>query len=660
MTWTRAHTFSPSRATSLENPIVTAHEVNRGSSALSLRSFPVNWGGGASTVDDLNQFWQPIPDLAAGLADDVYEDDSEAEDALEVLEYIESPLTPDTVTEVERRLGYRLPEAYLEVMRVQNGGVPQNRACRIEETVDEMDCAWVEGFFGVGWTKSSSLCSAGEFWKSAHGFPELGVYFALVTMDGPRVLALDYRACGPEGEPAVVCVQTNYVEGEGNCPRVTAVAPDFQAFLKLLEPEDVYFEAQDRWLAANTHVEIVQKGGVEDEPVPEFVLDAELQAKLDTLAQLYARRPEVYDSPEAAAEYGQWLSSLMTNPELSHRLWRVIQDHAAFLPAPLVGEVLMTSWLHVGPGTDEELSTDEEPSTEDMWRELQLVPLKAAELVVRQLEELAVLGNDAKPAFKEVATATVERWFSAGEVAKRRRPLSEQNRDWVAKWYDSEFVRVPDSQAATIALHLVDSPPEFLDERFKWLGALRHLLLGYPMDWSVRARVLERLVGDVARPTYGFDRLTLHLLERGELPVSVLGGLRRLFVDRPPAIPWPVNLYTTSPELNPGEPWAGTMLERLAHLEAEDRARWGALFEHASQVIRVDERTDQEWRQHGTDLMHGIGQTNVLEMLEGVDNVQPFQRERPWLDTGDGEPDLYNTSVQDGLRELYWSFTAQP
>jgi hypothetical protein len=65
-------------------------------------------------------------------------------------------------------------------------------------------------------------------------YPAIGVYFADCPSGGHNMLCLDYRECGPAGEPAVVHVdqQSKY--------KVTVVAPSFEAFVRGLESDEAF------------------------------------------------------------------------------------------------------------------------------------------------------------------------------------------------------------------------------------------------------------------------------------------------------------------------------------------------------------------------------------------------------------------------------------
>jgi hypothetical protein len=62
-------------------------------------------------------------------------------------------------------------------------------------------------------------------------YPNIGVYFCNCPSGGHDMVALDYRKCGPQGEPEVV-----HVDQEADF-QITFVAKDFETFIKGLRPE---------------------------------------------------------------------------------------------------------------------------------------------------------------------------------------------------------------------------------------------------------------------------------------------------------------------------------------------------------------------------------------------------------------------------------------
>jgi len=68
------------------------------------------------------------------------------------------------------------------------------------------------------------------------GLPAHRVYFADCPSAGHDMVCLDYRACGPQGEPSVV-----HVDQERDY-KITFVAPSFEAFVRGLESDDAFDE----------------------------------------------------------------------------------------------------------------------------------------------------------------------------------------------------------------------------------------------------------------------------------------------------------------------------------------------------------------------------------------------------------------------------------
>lgn len=152
-------------------------------------------------------------------------------------EYVESPPTEARIREVEAALGYRLPASYIALMRTQNGGIPVNDCCPTSAPT-----SWAEnhvaitGFKAIGFDKTWSLCGdlGSQFMIDEWDYPDIGVYFGDCPSAGHDMIALDYRACGPEGEPCVV-----HVDQEDDY-RITVLAPTFEHFVRMLVPSSTY------------------------------------------------------------------------------------------------------------------------------------------------------------------------------------------------------------------------------------------------------------------------------------------------------------------------------------------------------------------------------------------------------------------------------------
>lgn len=153
--------------------------------------------------------------------------------------YVGAALTAESVATVERELGYQLPASYVEFMGFQNGGIPRRRNHRTRERTSwAQNHIAITGLYAIGGDNRYSLlgkCGT-RFWEQEWGYPPLGVYFADCPSGGHDMVCLDYRACGPTGEPQVV-----HVDQEWDY-RIVLVAENFEAFIRGLE-HDSDFDA---------------------------------------------------------------------------------------------------------------------------------------------------------------------------------------------------------------------------------------------------------------------------------------------------------------------------------------------------------------------------------------------------------------------------------
>jgi hypothetical protein len=152
--------------------------------------------------------------------------------------YFGGPVTDDVVELVEHQLGYKLPKAYIELMKVQNGGFTRKRNFSTKED----SLSWAEdhiaitGIFSIGSDAPMSLCGkhGSQFWIDEWNYPPIGVYFADCPSAGYDMVCLDYRSCGPIGEPQVVHVAWEFDN------RILVLAEDFQSFICGLKDDDAF------------------------------------------------------------------------------------------------------------------------------------------------------------------------------------------------------------------------------------------------------------------------------------------------------------------------------------------------------------------------------------------------------------------------------------
>ncbi len=164
---------------------------------------------------DLTNFWNP-EDWATRDCTDVYP-------------------TDEMIELVERTLGYKLPASYIELMQTQNGGAPNLTTIFVEGQEFRID-----QLLSIGESKHESLLGTfgSQFWIDDWDFPSIGIYFANTGNGGHSMFCLDYRQCGPSGEPQVSHIYQieEFV--------ITIVAPNFETFIRGLQAtgEDSEFE----------------------------------------------------------------------------------------------------------------------------------------------------------------------------------------------------------------------------------------------------------------------------------------------------------------------------------------------------------------------------------------------------------------------------------
>lgn len=147
-------------------------------------------------------------------------------------EYVGESLTDELVKSMEAELGYKLPKAYIDLMKHQNGGKPKKTSHRtLEATSWAHDHIAITGIFGINRTKPYSLCGSfgNKFWLDELDYPAIGIYFCDCPSAGHDMVCLDYRKCGPQGEPQVV-----HVDQEVGY-KITFVAENFETFIRGLQ-----------------------------------------------------------------------------------------------------------------------------------------------------------------------------------------------------------------------------------------------------------------------------------------------------------------------------------------------------------------------------------------------------------------------------------------
>ncbi len=126
--------------------------------------------------------------------------------------YTGPPVTPESIGAAEESLGVRLPVSLVALLGERNGGALLRRCFPTPfATSWAPDHIGVDAILGVGgeWGIDSELGS--RYMIGEWGYPDVGVVFCSTPSGGHDTVMLDYRECGPEGEPAVVYVDEDRV-----------------------------------------------------------------------------------------------------------------------------------------------------------------------------------------------------------------------------------------------------------------------------------------------------------------------------------------------------------------------------------------------------------------------------------------------------------------
>lgn len=156
--------------------------------------------------------------------------------------YNEPVPSDEQIAAMEQELGFRLPDAWVELARLRNGGGVERSCYPMKEaTCWAEDHIAITGIYAIGRTARYSLFGnlGWTFMRDEWGYPSWGVGIADTPSGGHEMIMLDYRECGPQGEPGVV-----HVHQEGDY-EVTPVAPDFATFIRGLVTEDVYDDSAE-------------------------------------------------------------------------------------------------------------------------------------------------------------------------------------------------------------------------------------------------------------------------------------------------------------------------------------------------------------------------------------------------------------------------------
>lgn len=151
--------------------------------------------------------------------------------------YICAPPTDELIASVEEELGFKLPESYIWLMKQHNGGIPVNtRFPSKSPTSWAEDHVAIAGIMGISRDKHYTLCGqlGSRYMIEMWEYPNIGVCICACPSAGHDMIMLDYRECGPQGNPKVVHVDQEFDY------EITPLADSFEDFIRGLAGEEEF------------------------------------------------------------------------------------------------------------------------------------------------------------------------------------------------------------------------------------------------------------------------------------------------------------------------------------------------------------------------------------------------------------------------------------
>lgn len=146
-------------------------------------------------------------------------------------------LTDEMILAVEQELGYKLPESYIWLMKRRNGGFLKRTDFLLGYELPIVgDRTMMRQLYHINMNNSFSAINGEygtKFLVEDWGYPDIGVAIGVGFFGEHEIFFLDYRECGPQGEPKV-----SHVDQECDY-RITVLADNFEEYIrKLVESND--------------------------------------------------------------------------------------------------------------------------------------------------------------------------------------------------------------------------------------------------------------------------------------------------------------------------------------------------------------------------------------------------------------------------------------
>ncbi|MCH5583519.1 SMI1/KNR4 family protein [Shimazuella sp. AN120528] len=153
------------------------------------------------------------------------------------------PVSDEMIDHAQQKLGYKLPQSYIALIKTKNGGIPIN-TCFPTNTPTSWaeDHIEIENIRGIG--GDYGIDSEQTRGDAELGYPvEIGFIICDCPSAGHDAIMLDYSLCGKEGEPRVIHVDVEISDD----PIITILADNFETFIKGLVNGEKYNDEEEAW-----------------------------------------------------------------------------------------------------------------------------------------------------------------------------------------------------------------------------------------------------------------------------------------------------------------------------------------------------------------------------------------------------------------------------
>lgn len=129
--------------------------------------------------------------------------------------YTFPPFTDKELEETEKAIGWKLPKSYIELLKLQNGGMIN---------YNEFEESWLSVIYGIS-SNYNGLADMYDNWINEWKYPNIGIPFGETQSAGHDMYFMDFGTVDKNGEPHIVLIDN---ESDND---VTVVANNFDEFL---------------------------------------------------------------------------------------------------------------------------------------------------------------------------------------------------------------------------------------------------------------------------------------------------------------------------------------------------------------------------------------------------------------------------------------------